>query len=146
VLSILDEYYEAAGVVVRDSSRDIHDYLLGAGAFWLALCGGLAIGCVALRPLESVGAGICEVKRLYVRPDYRGEGIADRLYAALEGFARSAGFRWIYLDTTDGMRAAIRFYERHGFVYCERYNENPQATLFMRKPLSLEVTPSDPIR
>jgi len=44
------------------------------------------------------------------------------------------------------MRAAIRFYERHGFERCERYNENPQATLFMRKPLIADVTPSDPTR
>ena len=93
--------------------------------------------CVALRPLESLGPEICEVKRLYVRPEYRGSGTADRLYAALETFAHSAGFGWIYLDTTDGMRAAIRFYERNGFKYCERYNDNPQATLFMRKQLGV---------
>ncbi|MBV9277959.1 MAG: GNAT family N-acetyltransferase [Candidatus Eremiobacteraeota bacterium] len=125
---------------------DIHEYLSGRGAFWLALRDRVAIGCIATRPLETVAARICEVKRLYGRSDHRGEGIAHGLYAALEAFASSAGFRWIYLDTNDGMRAAIRFYERHGFERCERYNENPQATLFMRKPLIADVTPSDPTR
>ena len=136
VVTILREYYEAASVVVRDDPDDLQQYLAGNGGLWLAFVDDAPVGCVALRRLEGVGPQACEVKRLYVAPDHRGQGIADLLYAALEAFATSSGFRTIYLDTTDWMQAAIRFYERHGFGYCERYNENPQATLFMRKSLS----------
>ena len=136
VVTILREYYEAASVVVRDDPDDVQQYLAGNGGLWLAFVDDAPVGCVALRPLKGVAPRACEVKRLYVAPDHRGQGIADLLYAALEAFARSRGFRTIYLDTTDGMQAAIHFYERHDFAYCERYNENPQATLFMRKSLS----------
>ena len=136
VVSILQEYYDAAGVVVRDDARDIHEYLSGRGGFWLASIGKEIVGCVAMRPLDNIGAHVCEVKRLYVSPDQRNRGIADRLYSELEAFALSHNVRSIYLDTTDGMRAAIHFYERHGFEYCKRYNDNPQATLFMRKLLT----------
>ena len=135
VATILREYYEAASVIVRDDPDDLQQYLAGNGGLWLALIDGVAVGCVAVRPLKAIAPQACEVKRLYVAPDRRGQGIADLLYNALEAFARSSGFRSIYLDTTDGMQAAIHFYERHGFAYCERYNENPQATLFMRKSL-----------
>jgi ribosomal protein S18 acetylase RimI-like enzyme len=135
VVRILQEYYDSASVVVRDDPDNLQQYLAGNGGLWLALINGAPVGCVALRPLRSAGSQACEVKRLYVAPARRGQGIADLLYAALEAFARSSGFRSIYLDTTDSMQAAIRFYERHGFGYCERYNDNPQATLFMRKSL-----------
>ncbi|MBV9737858.1 MAG: GNAT family N-acetyltransferase [Candidatus Eremiobacteraeota bacterium] len=136
VLSILQEYYDAASVVVRDATPDVDEYLRGRGGFWLAQIAEATVGCIAIRPLDNIGAQVCEVKRLYVAPDHRSQGIADLLYGALEAFARSRGFRSIYLDTTDGMQAAIRFYERHGFEYCQRYNDNPQATLFMRKSLA----------
>jgi GNAT superfamily N-acetyltransferase len=75
------------------------------------------------------------VKRLYVKPVSRGKRIAERLLAALEEYARDAGYRRLYLDTKDDLIPAIRFYERHGYERCERYNENPQATIFMRKDL-----------
>lgn len=133
VLSILQEYYDAAHVVVRDDATAVHDYLAGRGALWIAGVGADVIGCIALRPLDGTDA--CEVKRLYVRPKYRGQGIADALHEALESHARAAGFGWIYLDTTHGMQAAIKFYARHGYQPCERYNDNPQATIFMRKRL-----------
>jgi GNAT superfamily N-acetyltransferase len=72
---------------------------------------------------------------MYVRENFRGRGIAQSLLAAVEAFARTAGCDWIYLDTTEGMKAAARLYERSGFVRCERYNQNPQAAIFMRKNL-----------
>ena len=74
-----------------------------------------------------------ECKRLYVKPAARGKHIAGGLLDAQEEFARSQGVEWIYLDTHDGLKAAIALYERRGYQRCERYNDNPQATLFMRK-------------
>lgn len=79
-----------------------------------------------------------EVKRLYVRPAFRRRGIAERLLEALERFASSRGVQWLYLDTTDELQAALAFYDRHGYARRDRYNDNPQATIFMRKRLSAD--------
>jgi ribosomal protein S18 acetylase RimI-like enzyme len=68
-----------------------------------------------------------------VKPVARGRGIADKLLNAQEEYARSQGVEWIYLDSYDDLKAAIALYERRGYERCERYNTNPQATLFMRK-------------
>jgi ribosomal protein S18 acetylase RimI-like enzyme len=75
------------------------------------------------------------VKRLYVRPAFRQRGIADKLLQALEQFASTQGAEWLYLDTSDDLKAAIAFYEGHGYLRCDRYNDNPQATIFMRKQI-----------
>lgn len=72
---------------------------------------------------------------MYVRPAYRGRGIARRLLTELETFAVARGVQWLYLDSKDDLVEAIRFYERSGYERCERYNDNPQATIFMRKAL-----------
>jgi GNAT superfamily N-acetyltransferase len=76
-----------------------------------------------------------EVKRLYVQPQHRGSGIAATLYQALELYARQYGYQWLYLDTTDEMVAAQRFYSALGYKSAPRYNDNHQATIFMRKDL-----------
>jgi GNAT superfamily N-acetyltransferase len=90
------------------------------------------VGCVVLRRLASIPhAGEC--KRLYVKPGARGKHIADALLDAQEEFARIHGVEWIYLDSYDDLKSAIGLYERRGYQRCERYNDNPQATLFMRK-------------
>jgi GNAT superfamily N-acetyltransferase len=132
---ILSEYYVAAKVVARDSRDGLAASYFGDGAgVWLASAGNEVIGCVALRRLDSIQAA-GEVKRLYVRPEYRGRGIAGVLYGALETYAAATGYQSLHLDTTDEMLAAQQFYESLGYVRCERYNQNPQATIFMRKNL-----------
>ena len=77
-----------------------------------------------------------ECKRLYVKPWARGRGIAGKLLDAQETHARKEGIEWIYLDSYDDLKTAITLYERRGYVRCERYNDNPQATLFMRKKIA----------
>ena len=62
-----------------------------------------------------------------------GDDIDEALLNAQEAFARSEGVAWIYLDTYDDLKTAIALYERRGYERCARYNNNPQATLFMRK-------------
>lgn len=54
---------------------------------------------------------------------------------ALEAFAADHKYRFAYLDTKDDLEAAIAFYRRRGYARTERYNDNPQATLFMRRRL-----------
>ncbi len=87
-----------------------------------------------LRPLPEI-ADAAEVKRLYVRPAFRGMRLAYALMQAAEEHARSEGILWLYLDTKDDLHAAIHFYLSTGYERCPRYNDNPQATLFLRKRL-----------
>ncbi|HTJ25263.1 MAG TPA: GNAT family N-acetyltransferase [Candidatus Limnocylindria bacterium] len=133
--AIVEEYNRALDIVVRDDAATFRKYLEGPGALWLAEAAGEVVGCVVLRPLPDLGDGACEVKRLYVRPAHRGAGLAEALMDALEAFARDAGYRAVYLDTKDDLHAAIRFYERRGYERIPRYNDNPQATIFMRRTL-----------
>jgi DNA-binding MarR family transcriptional regulator/GNAT superfamily N-acetyltransferase len=135
-LAILQEYYEAVHVVQRDTPASIQK-ILGAPAsgMWLAYLGDAVVGCVVLRKLEFIPRA-AECKRLYVKPCARGNRIADKLLDEQEAFARAEGIKWIYLDTYDDLKPAIALYERRGYERCERYNDNPQATLFMRKRIA----------
>jgi GNAT superfamily N-acetyltransferase len=106
---------------------------------WLAQVGRQVAGCIALRPLharEQTG----EIKRLYVRPEFRGSGAALALLVALEQYAEAGGsewlgYEWLCLDSKDDLKPALRFYDRHGYEACEPYNCNQQATVFLRKAL-----------
>jgi GNAT superfamily N-acetyltransferase len=132
--AVIDEYCDAVGVLIRDDQSQLEQYFQDDSGVWLAADGENIVGCVVLRPLPARTPS-CEVKRLYVRTSHRGIGIADALMNALEDYAVAAGYRFAYLDTKDDLRAAIRFYERRGYRSCERYNANPQATIFMRRAL-----------
>jgi GNAT superfamily N-acetyltransferase len=132
---LLEEYYEAVDVVKRDSPEEIADYLSDdRGGLWIAYEESVPVGCVVLRPLLAAEAA-AECKRLYVRPEFRGRGIAEALLNAMEEYALVRGVGWIYLDSYDDLKAAIRIYLRRGYEACERYNDNPQATVFLRKNL-----------
>lgn len=133
--AIVDEYNRSIDVVVRDDAATFARYLHGPGALWLAEDGGAVIGCVALRPLPEISARACEAKRLYVRPGHRARGVAASLMDALERHAREAGYEAVYLDTKDDLLDAIHFYDRRGYARIPRYNDNPQATIFMRRVL-----------
>jgi ribosomal protein S18 acetylase RimI-like enzyme len=137
VFELVKEYFEAVDVWVRDTESEFSDYLNGDDrGVWLALAGKEPVGCIVLHPAGGVpGSG--EIKRLYVRPAYRRQGLAEGLLQAVEDFAaKTAGYEWLYLDSKDDLVTAVRFYERHGYERCDRYNANPQATVFMRKALA----------
>jgi ribosomal protein S18 acetylase RimI-like enzyme len=102
---------------------------------WLAKLEDEIVGCVVLRNMLSVPCA-AECKRLYVRPAARGRHVATLLLDALEEHARNLKNQWIYLDTYNDLKPAIALYEQRGYERCDRYNDNPQATLFMRKRLS----------
>ena len=132
---LIEEYYEAVNVVARDDRaamlRSLSD---PRNAIWVAYSADLPIGCIFYRRLPQFGSA-GEVKKLYVRPVYRGHGVARLLLETLEQFAQEHNVAWLYLDSKDDLADAIAFYERHGYRLCGRYNENPQATVFMRKRL-----------
>jgi GNAT superfamily N-acetyltransferase len=140
--SLVEEYFAAADVMSREEPSEFVRGYFGEGrGLWLARVHGDLAGCVGLRKLQcpdgfvDEGQRCAEIKRMYVRDKFRGRGIAQRLLKAAEQFAHEAAYTWIYLDTTNGMVAAARLYERNDYERCERYNENPQATIFMRKHL-----------
>jgi GNAT superfamily N-acetyltransferase len=133
--SIVDEYNNVIDVLVRDDPATFRSYLAGPGAMWLAEVDGALAGCVVMRPLPEVAPGACEAKRLYVRPAYRGARLSAALMDALEAHARAAGYDAVYLDTKDDLVAALSFYDRRGYERIPRYNDNPQATIFMRRSL-----------
>jgi putative acetyltransferase len=93
------------------------------GRLLLARAEGMAVGCVALRRLEN---DICEMKRLYVRPAYRGKGVGRTLVDGVLAEARTIGYRRMRLDTIEAsMKDAVALYRRRGFREISAYRENP---------------------
>lgn len=142
--NLLNEYYEALEIVKRDTTEQTENALRADDryGFWLAFDDAIAVGCAVLRYLDDSELKLTglqratEFKRLYVNKSHRGRHIADLLLDALEQHARERNIQWMYLDSKDDLLGAIRLYKRRGYVECERYNDNPQATLFMRKALT----------
>lgn len=86
-----------------------------------------AVGVVAVKPLANTDAGdrVCEMKRLYVRPDYRGQGLGRRLAEAVLRAARERGYDIMRLDTVASMTAARAVYRTLGFHERDAYYHNP---------------------
>jgi len=113
-------------------------YCAPRGVLLLAWSDGVPAGCVGVRPLDAAAG---ELKRLYVRPAYRGRGLARRLATAALAEARSRGYSRILLDTLPTMIEAQRLYKDLGFREIQPYRPNPVAgTKYMELPLG----PSDP--
>ena len=111
-------------------------YAPPSGRLLLAETGaGVAAGCVALRPLSTdATATSCELKRLWVRPQFRAMKVGHALTDAALSAARDIGFRSIKLDTLPAiMPQAVAMYRSFGFTECEPYYHNPIAgSLYMQ--------------
>lgn len=104
------------------------DYRAPQGQLLLALVGGVVAGCGAMRPLPDCDyPNACEMKRLYVRPAFRGFGLGRLLVQALLDEAKRAGFSAVLLDTLDDMEAARGLYAAFGFEEVPPYYFNPIA-------------------
>jgi ribosomal protein S18 acetylase RimI-like enzyme len=98
---------------IEQELRDLPGpYAPPRGRLFLALVDGRAAGCIALKPVDATTS---ELKRLYVRPDFRGLQIGQKLVSALIDAARAAGYTRIVLDSHHSMHAAHRIYRDAGF-------------------------------
>jgi putative acetyltransferase len=110
------------------------DYAPPGGRLLLAQCGGEWAGCVALHRLAP---DICEMKRLYVRPPFRGKRLGFALVEQLMAEARRMGYRSMRLDTVAPvMKEAVKMYRRFGFREIAPYCDNPiQGAMYMELDL-----------
>ena len=88
-------------------------------SFFVARMDGNPSGCGGV----AFDDGLAEVKRMYVRPIFRGCNVAQAILARLEQQARDHGFKRLVLETGDAQAAAMRFYQRQGFIRCEAFGE-----------------------
>jgi ribosomal protein S18 acetylase RimI-like enzyme len=99
-----------------------HEYAPPYGRVLLAVYDREVVGCVALRRIDQP---TCEMKRLYVRPAFRGKGVGKALALATIDEARKAEYARMRLDTVPSMTAAIALYKSLGFRDIAPYRHNP---------------------
>ena len=110
------------------------EYAPPSGRLFLARINGKLAGCVALHGLSGL---ICEMKRLYVRPKYRGLGLGRLLAEKVIIEAEVMSYRKMRLDTIATMVTAIALYERMGFARIPAYRPNPiQGAVYMELQLN----------
>lgn len=107
------------------------NYAPPSGRIVIAVEEGTAVGCVAVRDL---GDGICEMKRLYVTPEFRGRGIGRALASAVIDEARKIGYKKMRLDTIPELKPANALYRSLGFREIEPYRYNP-----LENPIFMEL-------
>jgi len=106
------------------------DYGPPSGRLYIAEYDGQLAGCIAMHPYGDAG---CEMKRLYVRPEFRGKGIASALIGKIVSDAGDLGYQSIVLDTLPFLHDSIALYRKLGFYEIEPYRFNPvEGSLYFR--------------
>jgi putative acetyltransferase len=133
------EYAESLGVDLSFQGFDEElaslpgKYAEPGGALFLCMRGAESAGCVAVRPIEG---DVCEMKRLWVRPRFRGQALGLRLATAAIDAACRLGYRTMKLDTLGSMHHAQRLYRTLGFHEIPPYYDNPiPGAVYLQKSL-----------
>lgn len=100
-----------------------------SGRMFLAYYGEDAIGCIALRSIDIVAGGACEIRRMYVKTAYRGSGAGKALAGMVLQEARKIGYAAVFFDALTSMDEAHGLYGKLGFVEVPAYYYNPLADL-----------------
>ena len=128
IRDLFREYAKGLGVDLcfQDFEQELSTlpgkYARPKGRLYLAYDQGEAIACFALRPIDE---RIGEVKRLYVKPTHRRQGLSKILVERIIDDARSLGYKRLVLDTLNTMTPAMNLYKSLGFVEIEAYYPNP---------------------
>lgn len=100
------------------------------GRLYLLLCDGRIAGSIGLKKFDEES---CEIKRLYIRPEFRGHHLSDILLKKFIDDAREIGYKYILLDTFPFLESAIHIYKKLGFYEIESYNNSPMDNLIYLK-------------
>ncbi|NOT25232.1 MAG: GNAT family N-acetyltransferase [Acidobacteria bacterium] len=149
---LFEEYAQSLGIDLgfQDFENELASlpgvYSPPSGCLLLAANNMRSVGCIGVRQLDTY---VCEMKRLYVRPDARGHGLGRRLAAAAIAFGQTAGYHAMRLDTLSTMAAARELYRQLGFrdVAPYRYNPIPETAfmeLIFNDPPNQRMEPTRP--
>lgn len=109
-------------------------YMEPAGRLFFAEVDGKPAGCVGVRPFSE---GVCEMKRLYVAPEQRGQGVGKALALAAIKVAKELGYKRLLIDTLPSMRMAVKLYRELGFTESPAYYPTPiEGTIFLTLDLA----------
>lgn len=137
IFAVCSEIFQVTEEVIRnyDSMSDIDDvrshYLDNKGTFLVLVDDDKVVGSGGIRHLND---DICELRRMWLLKDYRGQGFGKKMAQMLLDFAKKAGYKKVRLDCGDEQKQAqaVNLYKQLGFYVIERYNDS-LCTVFMEK-------------
>lgn len=117
-----------------DELRNLDEkYGMPEGRLYLAYCDEELAGCIGLKKIDETN---CEMKRLYVRPQFRGKQIGNVLVRRIIEDAKEIGYHIMLLDTLPFLESALHMYQKFGFYEIESYNDSPmENSIYMKLEL-----------